>query len=520
MNKHVLARAAAVRRLLSRIGQNRRGNVMMLLGFAMIPMVFGVGFGIDYSRAMKLRTRMNAAADAAALAAVNVTMIQQSDSEAEAAARAMFNEQVKGLPGMVYDTTNPNNPTIDVVSTGGVNTGRTVTVSYSARSTNIFAGILGVPTLPVNGSAEANATRAPNINFYLLMDTSPSMLLPATSDGIDALIRATKSSSKPKGCAFACHTQDPHGDAIYIRDKFYDQGTGKDIWVDNSGAWCAVRSVSSSRVTCNDYTQYYLSNGQYADTYWLTRNYAAVYGSGENITLRIDEEQAAAQNLIPFAITTASNNKVTYKLQLFTFNWTRTDLGNSHPVNTITSTMTDVNSLATYTVPNFYDVQQKWYKNGCPTSSTCSVDDKGTEVHNALARMNTIMPTPGDGTTTNNPQEVLFIITDGVVDEDQGGRRHREWSSVNLADCTTIKNRGIRIAILYTEYLPDSLDGDSWSESNVQPYLPNVEGQLKSCASARTDGTPLYYKVTTDQSISEALAALFSLTVQSAHLTK
>lgn len=537
-----------------RFRHDRKGNVMMILGFAMIPMTFAVGFGIDYTRAMKLQTRMNAAADAAALAAVNITMMQKTDTEAVAAARAMFNSQVAGLPGLVYDASNANNPTVVITSTGGVNNGRTVTVSYSAASTNIFGGILGAATLPLKGSSTANATRAPHINFYLLMDTSPSMLLPATSDGIAAILRATKHSlAKPAGCAFACHTQNPQLEPIYIRNQFDDQRTGVDtwldssgnsctvqaystsqvtctngtkyttangafintIWTDNSGSWCPLKKYTTTKVTCQNGTQYNTSNGQFADPYWLTRNYTGLYG-GSNITLRIDEEQSAAQNLIPFAVTTASNNKVTYKLQLFTFDWTHP--GGTSPVKTITSSMTDVNNMAAYTVPNFYNMQDNWYKNNSPTSSF-SNNDQATEVHNALVKMNAIMPTPGDGSTSANAQEVLFIITDGVVDESQNGtRRNREWSSVNLADCTTIKNRGIRIAILYTEYLPESLTGDSWSQTNVAPYLPNVEGALKSCASARSDGTPLYYKVTTDQSISDALTALFSLTVQSAHL--
>jgi hypothetical protein len=43
---------------------------------------------------------------------------------------------------------------------------------------------------------------------------------------------------------------------------------------------------------------------------------------------------------------------------------------------------------------------------------------------------------------------------------------------------------------------------------------------LQSCASAGTDGSPLFYTVTTDQSISDALVSLFALTVQQAHLTQ
>lgn len=497
----------ARRRFLAWLAGDRRGNVLILTALSLVPLTFAVGFSIDYTRAMKLRTRMNAAADAAALAAVNVSMMQQGDTAATAAARTMFNAQVSGLPGMIYDTTNPANPTVTITSTGGVNIGRSITVSYTAQSSNLFGGILGKASLTINGSVTADATRAPNINFYLLMDTSPSMLLPSTSNGLNAIRTAT-------GCAFACHTQNPHNDGIYVRNS-----AGASIWLDTaSGNWCPVSSTDSTYVYCTTAgLKYRKTNGQYADSYWLTRNYTTLFG-GSNITLRIDEEQAAAQQLIPFAINSATNNRVTYRMQLFTFDWTAP--GSTHPVTTITSTMADVNTMASYTVPNFYTMQDNWYVNNCPTSSYCN-SDMGTETHNALQRMNAVMATPGDGSTAATPQGVLFLITDGMSDETYNGNRwHREFNAQDLADCTTIKNRGIRIAVLYTEYLPDSMTGDSWSQSAVAPYLGNVEPALQSCASARPDGSPLYYKVTTDQSVADALTALFALTVQTARLTR
>ncbi|QSR18104.1 TadE/TadG family type IV pilus assembly protein [Novosphingobium sp. KA1] len=506
-----LSRLAAPGRRLLRGRPGRRGNVTILFAFAIVPLIFAVGFAIDYGRALQLRTRMNAAADAAALAAVNVAAMRQSDSAAADAARAMFNAQVSGLSGMVYDSV--ANPTVAVTSSGSLTTGRSVTVSYKAASINLFGGILGATTLPIAGSVTADATVAPNINFYLLMDISPSMLLPSTSTGLTAIRSATSNSSLPNGCAFACHTLNPHTDAIYVRNA-----AGKDMWLDlASGNACPVSSTDSTRVYCTSGTVYTKANGQYADSYWLTRNYAALYG-GSNITLRIDEEETAAQNLIPVAITAARNNQVTYRLQLFTFDWTHPSA--SGPVRTITSSMTDVSQMASYDVPNFYNMQDNWYRNNCPTSSLCN-NDQGTEVHNALTQMNTTMPNPGDGSSSATPQGVLFIITDGLSDELYGSSRwNREFNAQNLADCTTIKNRGIRIAILYTEYLPESLTGDAWSQSNVAPYLSNVEPALQSCASARPDGTTLYYKVTTDQSISDALAALFALTVQTARLAR
>ncbi|MFD2578573.1 TadE/TadG family type IV pilus assembly protein [Novosphingobium colocasiae] len=197
-----------LQRRFARLRADARGNVLILTALALVPLTFAVGFSIDYTRAMKLRTRMNAAADAAALAAVNVAMMQQSDSAATAAARAMFNAQVSGLPGMIYDTANPANPTVTIVSSGGVNIGRKVTVSYTAQSRNLFGGVLGKATLTINGSVTADATRAPHVDFYLLMDTSPSMLLPSTTTGLNSI---------------------SHGDRLRVRLPYPEPAIGRDL---------------------------------------------------------------------------------------------------------------------------------------------------------------------------------------------------------------------------------------------------------------------------------------------------
>src|SRR5690606_25027342 len=60
--------------LMMRIGKmlrsllaDQRGNVLMIFGFSLVPMVFATVMGIDYARAMTAQTKLNAAADAAAL---------------------------------------------------------------------------------------------------------------------------------------------------------------------------------------------------------------------------------------------------------------------------------------------------------------------------------------------------------------------------------------------------------------------------------------------------------------------
>jgi hypothetical protein len=71
-----------------------------------------------------------------------------------------------------------------------------------------------------------------------------------------------------------------------------------------------------------------------------------------------------------------------------------------------------------------------------------------------MTQINSIMPYPGDGTRIagDTPQEVVFFVTDGAEDETVNGSRVQ--SLMDPSCCTTIKNRGIRIAVLYTTYLP------------------------------------------------------------------
>jgi len=516
--------------LFRRLMREREGNVIMITALALIPTLFALGLSIDYARAMMLKTQMNSAADAAALAAVDSLFIQQTSTVASAAAKQIFTAQIATNTGVTFDPATDVTITID--NSGGLNLGRTVVVKFRAQSHNLFGGILGQNTMLVSGSSTAYATQAPNINFFLVMDKSPSMLLPATSAGLDAIRTAT-------GCAFACHAQFPRTDGINVRDtlsrdiflnaNFYSSGTtGYNTWYRIDGSKILYTSagvkmgtnasLSGSTLTYKDLSNKNASiTGYYADGYWLTHNYTSIYTTASPITLRVGEETQAAKDLIPYAQAQASRNNVTYKLQFFSFDWTHT--GKSSPV-TQHSTMTNVTSLTSANVPDLDGTQDWWYSNNSPTSSL-NIGDKATEFNSMLSSMNSAMPLPGDGSTAASPQEVMLIVTDGVVDENIGGsRRNRELSSTDLASCTTIKNRGIKIAILYTQYLPEALTGDSWSQTNVAPYLPSVLPALQSCASTGGNGSPLVYTVSADQNISTALSALFALTVQSARLIK
>jgi hypothetical protein len=121
------------------------------------------------------------------------------------------------------------------------------------------------------------------------------------------------------------------------------------------------------------------------------------------------------------------------------------------------------------------------------------------------------MPTPGTGIMGATPQEVLFFVTDGVEDEMVNGQRVQ--SLMDPSWCTTIKNRGIRIALIYTTYLP--LPTNSWYNTYIAPFQANIGSTLESCASPG-----LFFEVNTDQDISDAMTQLFDSAVQTAYLKK
>lgn len=506
------------RRIAGLLSDNQ-GNVFMLLGFSIMPLTLTVGFGIDYSRAMRLDTKLEAAADAASLSGVSAIMMKKSDDEARAAARAMFNKQVEGLPGLIYDANNPNNPSITISSTSGSNLSRTVTVSYSAQSTNSFSGILGKPTLPVNGSSTAYASKAPNIDFYLVLDTSPSMLLPVTSADISRMRMITKSMKSGAGCAFACHFENVRSGDLRLTDP--NDPSITDIFitanpVTGQETYYRVVYVANGYIYYKDKNGAVLKGpletyGRYADPLWAAKNYGLIDG-GDPVELRIDAEQSAAQRLITFSQNTAQQNNVTYRMKVFGF-----DIRDPVP---LTSNLQDVSTMSPSSIPNLLSLQPMWWQNGFITKAE-EINDLATQFTPMFNWMNNEIPNPGDGDTNGTPQAVMFLVTDGMANEWLDGERTiNSLLQPHLDQCNAIKNRGIRIAILYTEYSPDVLDGDRWALRTVGPVIPNVEPQLKACASVKPDGTPLFYRVSADESISDGLSQLFSLTVSSARLIK
>lgn len=464
----------------------RGGNVAIITALAAIPMCFLVGMSVDYGTAADRQVQLNAYADAAALAAVTPNMMAQSISQATTAAQNTFNAQASTLSGVTY---NNSNLSVNISTSGSV---RTATVGYTATYNTFFPTLLGRSTLALSGSSTATGGLSPNINFYLLLDDSPSMAIAATPSGVATMVSNTQTQcdTAPNGgascgCAFGCHESHP-----------------------SSETHCNATSCSLSGT----------GNPGGEDNYALAR--------ALGVTLQIDLLTQATQNLMTTAQTTESENPATYKMAIYTFD---------NSVNTIQALTSNL-STAEMAAGNI-GLLEVYSNNNLTASNNNNDEDTNYEV--AMSTINSTMPNPGSGTNTagDTPQEVLFLVTDGVEDECEspsqsspnngttlnsysgGGCRQQYLMNSETNWCNTIKNRGIRIAVLYTEYLP--LPSNGWytnfdgAGAGISSFQPNIGTQLQNCASPG-----LYTEVDSGGDITAALAALFNSAVQSSYLAR
>ncbi|HWU04006.1 MAG TPA: pilus assembly protein TadG-related protein, partial [Novosphingobium sp.] len=122
-------------RQMRRLRRDTGGNMMIIMGLSAVPLIFAVGFGIDYSRAQKMQTKLTAIADSAALLAVSPVYLGKTDDVAAAAAQAQFDAQTTSLKGV---TITSRSVTAVTTSSGSLGGRRVATATYHATSTNMF----------------------------------------------------------------------------------------------------------------------------------------------------------------------------------------------------------------------------------------------------------------------------------------------------------------------------------------------------------------------------------------------
>ena len=500
------------------------GNVAIIFALSAPVVFFAVAVAIDYTNATVVRSKLNAAADAAALAALTPTVLQETNDQAIQVATAMFNARAAALgtlvPGSAIPVVNvspsPNNAAI-----------RIVTVSYTAEVYTIF-GFVNSPnnSMNISGTSTAQASVPPNINFYLLLDNSPSMVLPATQAGINQMEGLTPLQDQSGGqghtCAFACHQASVNnGDTLGnpcsdgATPPNYSAPTATYSYPDGNGGYynipnalCAPTNAQGAAVT-------------QIDNFALSRQ--------NGIQLRLDELSLGVTTLMQTAFNYQNSGiwSTPPKYQFAAYEmdsaWAVEQTNPTSPPGNTSLMGLTVNFQAGWSAATAnFGVMEMWSNNSFCTGPAC---DSGTPVPNplgdtatnydlALSDINANMPDPGNGTNVNGdtPQEVMFFVTDGVEDEADINRLIQPVNASGANYCTQIKGRNIKIAILYTEYYP--VTTNTFYNDNVSPFQGQIGPALQACASPG-----LYIDAQVGDDLGHDLAQLFQLVVQSAALS-
>jgi Flp pilus assembly protein TadG len=432
--------------LVGRFRSDQRGNIAVIFVIALLPVLSAIGCAIDYSRAAQIRSKLQAAADAASVGSIAKTSpafiaagSMTVDGPIPAGATDASNIFVGNMTGVTGYTLNSVSPVV-TKSGGSV----TSVVQFSANIATMFLGVMGKSEINVTGTSTSTANMPLFIDFYLLLDNSPSMGVGATPADVATMVNNTSDK-----CAFACHD-------------------------------------------LNDSNNYY--------------KLAKTLG----VTTRIDVLRTATQQLMDTAAATQTYSSQ-FRMAIYDFGASASTQGVRALFSlssSLTSAKTAAGSIDLMTV-----------------SGQGQLNDQDTGFTAILPAINNVIGAPGTGTAAA-PQKYLFFVSDGVADESNAGclkptTGGRCQSPINPALCTTLKNRGVKIAVLYTTYL--ALPTNAWYNSwiapfNLGPYGPSPNSEIainmSSCASPG-----LFFEVSPTQGISQAMNALFQKAVADARIS-
>ncbi|WP_132252430.1 TadE/TadG family type IV pilus assembly protein [Methylobacterium segetis] len=438
----------------------RDGNISILFGLLILPLIGTVGLAIDYGQLLIARTACQTGADSAALYASGVakTLIQQSDGSATAVAAA-FGE-AKSRSEALFNA--------HVARTGKLSVAATVTLTktgqridaaagYAVSTRTTFGGLFGVRSLSAIGQAVSSASMPLYTDLYMALDVSQSMGLAATKTGAQDLFRLTLKSEKdagnksPKGCVFGCHVVQ-NGSAVPLSYETLARNAGIPLRID------VLRDAVSRTISTAE-----------ADA-------RAVGTSNYRIGL--------------------------YTMGLASANATTSGLVELAPLSTNWASLKTAAAGITLG-PN----------NGGGTGDTFL-----TEPLNALRGR---VPTSGDGNTQAQSRAFLFIITDGLPDVKGACTSGHCTAPFDPAVCQTYKSANVTVGVIYTTFLPilnnptdgsTALNGDY--KNLVLPHADKIAPSLQACAS------PGWYAEASDgPAIDAALARMFAQTALQPQIT-
>lgn len=528
------ARFAQVRTLVFNFRLNKQGNVAVITALAALPMIAAVGCVIDYSTASSIKTKLQAAADAASLATVSVNSTAVTTAQSMSAngtvsggstfATNFFNANLATIPQDVGYTS--LTPTATVSLSG---TTVTAVVSFTAQVPTYFLGILGYKNIAVSGTSTASYSFPTYINFSLMLDVSGSMSFPSTA-AEQARLQAVNpdnlngSLGYSTGCTFACHftTQGTCGQNSSSNPY---QGSIPAVGKPTNpspGGYCQGFIITRLGTTPTSFAANTNNTTNGNNVNWSNTQVTScpVAGTTSCIQLRADAVGYAVTQLL----STASNSELVtsqFQIGLYPF------IQNLYTYVAMTSNLTGSIGTSAANLASLLD-----------TGVNTNLGSGGTHFENALSSMNSLISSVGTGRSASSPLPYVFLITDGSQDyqtQSGGNWGSQNWSAnstvpyqnsatvippntVTTTDyCTTMKKRGITIAVLYIPYQTIQNANANFANNEdgyANKNIANIPAALKTCAS-----TNFFYTANTPADINNALIAMFDQAVSTAHLS-
>ncbi|MER0238039.1 pilus assembly protein TadG-related protein [Fulvimarina sp. MAC8] len=188
------------------------GNFGMIAALLVLPIMLAAGGAIDMTRLQAAKSQLDAAADAAVLSALS-----PSSPTFEKAILMAGDGKIEGGEALIERVAKANllnriqldDVEIDpkLTKTGNVLVSE---IEYSADVQMHFGGLFGKKVRTVTGKVRAETAIGAPIDFYMLLDNTPSMGVGATPRDIQTLLDNTGNGGRgdEEKCAFACHQMD------------------------------------------------------------------------------------------------------------------------------------------------------------------------------------------------------------------------------------------------------------------------------------------------------------------------
>lgn len=483
----------------------------LVFGFVLSPLIALV---MDVAGASNYRTRLSMAADASVLVAATTTanelMSDGSSQQDNSSTLAQKKQEAKrhgskqgeqhlltmaqDLLGTTsvetkVDPTTSQAPVVNVTYDGSK---VVATADVSAGYPTFFAPVwkllcaaCGDGTLKVHVTATAEAYTQPFVDIQLVLDTSESMNIAATTADI-ANLRTLTAQGAEGSCAFACHS---------------NGGPGANYWqmVQDWNANPAAYMQANPKLPVFPTGPIKLRSGVLRDAV------------GTMVTA-MQAQSANGRNRL--GIATFGNEDRN------TRDWTVQSPDGKAP---ITGWYKQIFGGTSGTVPLKGSAQVPALSASSDFAGAAAVlstlDPPLSDRHDASTNLDSVvkavaqaMPPSGDGSSPDQSRKFVFLVTDGMTDWEYPYGGNRVIAGINASACQDLKNKGITVAVLYTEYVRD--DSMWWWWPSTNQSFSGLESGLQACASPN-----FYFKASTTDIAATLNTMLSTALAQGASLT-